>query len=110
MRRRPRSTLIGGVVVVVAILGGASLTESVTKGLLLNVGVGLALLLALDLNVAQWLDAVVKAEGEAKERIAEAARLVEEAETVLDYKYAVHDYLKLPRPDKIGGNFPGWDD
>ena len=61
---------------------------------------GLALLLALDLNVAQWLDAVVKAEGEAKERIAEAARLVEEAETVLDYKYAVHDYLKLPRPDE----------
>lgn len=103
MRSWPRSTLLGGAVIVAAILWVASLASSLTQSLLLGAGVGFALLLALDLNIARWLDAIVSAEGNARKRIDEAARLVEHAQTALDYKYAVHDYLHLPRPDRLGG-------
>ena len=103
MRSWPRTTLLSGAAIVAAILGVASLASPLTESLLLGAGVGFALLLALDLNIARWLDAIVSAEDNARKRIDEAARLVEQAETALDYKYAVHDYLNLPRPDKLGG-------
>ncbi|HWG35948.1 MAG TPA: hypothetical protein VN650_17430 [Gemmatimonadaceae bacterium] len=103
MRSWPRTTLLSGAAIVAAILGVASIASPLTESLLLGAGVGFALLLALDLNIARWLDAIVSAEDNARKRIDEAARLVEQAETALDYKYAVHDYLNLPRPDKLGG-------
>ncbi len=103
MRSRPRTTLVSGVIAVAVILGAAALASSLTQSLLLGAGVGFALLLALDLNIARWLDAIVSAEGNARKRIDQAARLVEHAQTALDYKYAVHDYLHLPRPDQLGG-------
>jgi hypothetical protein len=104
MRSRPWATLASSVIVIALILGAAAaLTPSLTQGLLLGAGVGFALLLALDLNIARWLDAIVSAEGDARKRIDEAARLVEQARSALDYKYAVHDYLNLPRPDQLGG-------
>jgi hypothetical protein len=103
IRSRPWTTLVSGSIMVAAILGAAARASSLTQSLLLNAGVGFALLLALDLNIARWLDAIASAEGKARERIAEAARLIEQARSALDYKYAVHDYLNLPRPDQLGG-------
>lgn len=103
MRSWPRITLLSGAVIVAAMLWVASIASSLTQSLLLGAGVGFALLLALDLNIARWLDAIASAEDDARKRIDEAGRLVEQAETALDYKYAVHDYLNLPRPDKLGG-------
>jgi hypothetical protein len=103
MRARPWITLAVGGIVAGAVLVAAFLTRTVTQSLLLNVGVGVVLLLALDLNIARWLDAVSNAEGRVRQQLAEAADKIKRAQSSLDYKYAVHDYLNLPRPDKFGG-------
>lgn len=103
MRAHPWPTLAIGVSVAGTVLATAYLASSVKQSLLLNAGVGIMLLLALDLNIARWLDALSSAERDARQRLAVAKGMIERAESALDYKYAVHDYLHLPRPDKLGG-------
>jgi len=103
VRRHQAATLSGGVLFTGLVLGGAFVSAPVLQSLLLNIGVGAALVLALDLNIARWLDATVRAESEVRGRIDEAAAKVQSAQSTLDYKYAVHDMLGLPRPYKFGG-------
>jgi hypothetical protein len=103
MRAHARLTLTAGTIIAVNLLAFGFFTAGVTQSLLANGAVGVLFVLALDLNINRWLDAHAALQGRAQRRIDKAARLIEAAESTLDYKYAVHDYLGLPRPDKIGG-------
>jgi hypothetical protein len=111
MHVRPRTTLFGGACLSALLLLAAWKTCALFRSaqcdavedLLVNGAVGFLFVLVLDMVINRWLDAIAAAEGDARRRIEEAAKLVEQANSALDYKYAVHDYLNLPRPDKLGG-------
>lgn len=116
-RRSPGHTALLGLLIATALLAAAYVSGPATQPVLLSGGCGVLLLLALDLNVAQWLDAASRSEKAAREKLYEAIRKVGAAEDVLDYKYALHDHLNLPRDyefslfpkgtkffDDVGGN------
>jgi hypothetical protein len=103
MRRHEKGALIVGIVFAATIFTVAFYSGPLLQSLLLNVGVGVLLIVSLDLNIARWLDAVAHANHSAHRRLQKAAELIKSAESTLDYKYAVHDHLGLPRPYKFGG-------
>jgi hypothetical protein len=99
----PRQTACAGALVAVALLIASYVTAGVTQGLLINGAVGVLLLLALDLTINRWLDTCSVAEMEARAMRKRAIELIRAGTSELDFKYALFDYLNLPRPDQFGG-------
>ena len=102
IRRSQAATLAAGVLVTALTLGWAYVSAPGLQSLLLNIGVGAALVLALDFNVARWLEAKAQAEGAARERQAAAAEMIKSAESMLDYALAVHEQMGMPLPGRFG--------
>ena len=102
--RHHRTLVVVGVLILSPVLAIAgNLSSGVARSLFVDAAVGSLFVVALDLMIDRWLAAVSRAESAARAKLKEAGERIERADSYLDYKYAVHDYLGLPRPDQIGG-------
>lgn len=102
-RRHRTPVLVVGFILSPTLALFGSLSSGATRSLFEEGAVGSLFIIALDLMIDSWLAAVSRAEASARAKLEEARHRIEGARSCLDYKYAVHDYLGLPRPDKISG-------
>lgn len=95
---------IGAITVSVALAVGAGFAEGTSRDFLIEGSIGLALAVALDFLLHGALAKILAAAAEsstklkaAREKFEAAKQKALNAENELDYKYAVNDYLGLPR-------------
>lgn len=105
-----RAVLITGLGLAVGLGVLAGVASDVTRSLLLAGAIAIVLAIALEVIIADMLQTLATGEAKAageladiRARIDELRTQAEHARNTLDYKYAMHDFLGLPRPDDFGG-------
>jgi len=99
---------IGAITVSVALAVGAGFAEGTSRDFLIEGSIGLALAVALDFLLHGALAKILAAAESstklkaAREKFEAAKQKALNAENELDYKYAVNDYLGLPRGYQVG--------
>jgi hypothetical protein len=107
--KRARNILlaIGAVVGAAGVAEAYWIDDDLWQAVVMETGLAILLVVALDLLIAHALHAISKREARLRTNLAKARKAIESADSELDYKYAMHDYLGLPRPDQIPTG-PDW--